>query len=146
MLDEPTVGLDPVLRADLWNQFGALARRGTTLLISSHVMDEADHCAELLLMREGRLLAHTTPTRLRGHRMHVTGASVPVSHPAHHRSPGLSPRISGYHGPDSAPVGGDHRGIAMILVVPSAVITLMYFMFQNVPTRPGVPTPSTRPA
>lgn len=65
VLDEPTVGLDPVLRADLWNQFGALARRGTTLLISSHVMDEADHCAELLLMREGRLLAHTTPTRLR---------------------------------------------------------------------------------
>ena len=65
VLDEPTVGLDPVLRADLWNQFGALARRGTTLLISSHVMDEADHCAELLLMSEGRLLAHTTPTRLR---------------------------------------------------------------------------------
>lgn len=65
VLDEPTVGLDPVLRADLWNQFDALARRGTTLLISSHVMDEADHCAELLLMREGRLLARTTPTRLR---------------------------------------------------------------------------------
>ncbi len=65
VLDEPTVGLDPVLRADLWSQFHALARRGTTLLVSSHVMDEADHCADLLLMREGRLLAHTTPTRLR---------------------------------------------------------------------------------
>lgn len=65
VLDEPTVGLDPVLRADLWDRFGALARRGTTLLISSHVMDEADRCEDLLLMRDGRLLAHTTPTRLR---------------------------------------------------------------------------------
>jgi ABC-2 type transport system ATP-binding protein len=65
VLDEPTVGLDPVLRVDLWNRFDELARRGTTLLVSSHVMDEADHCNELLLMREGRLLAHTTPDRLR---------------------------------------------------------------------------------
>ena len=65
VLDEPTVGLDPVLRVDLWEQFDRLARSGTTLLLSSHVMDEADHCGDLLLMREGRLLAHTTPTRLR---------------------------------------------------------------------------------
>lgn len=65
VLDEPTVGLDPVLRVDLWTQFAKLARRGTTLLVSSHVMDEADHCNDLLLMREGRLLAHTTPARLR---------------------------------------------------------------------------------
>jgi ABC-2 type transport system ATP-binding protein len=65
VLDEPTVGLDPVLRVDLWGQFTRLARAGTTLLVSSHVMDEADHCGELLLMREGRLVAHTTPTRLR---------------------------------------------------------------------------------
>jgi ABC-2 type transport system ATP-binding protein len=65
VLDEPTVGLDPVLRVDLWEQFDQLARRGTTLLVSSHVMDEADHCGDLLLMREGRLLAHTTPRQLR---------------------------------------------------------------------------------
>ena len=65
VLDEPTVGLDPVLRVDLWEQFDHLARSGTTLLVSSHVMDEADHCADLLLMREGRLLAHTTPRQLR---------------------------------------------------------------------------------
>jgi ABC-2 type transport system ATP-binding protein len=65
VLDEPTVGLDPVLRVDLWEQFDQLARRGTTLLVSSHVMDEADHCGDLLLMREGRLLAHTTPSKLR---------------------------------------------------------------------------------
>jgi len=65
VLDEPTVGLDPVLRVDLWDQFRQLARHGTTLLVSSHVMDEADHCGDLLLLREGRLLAHTTPARLR---------------------------------------------------------------------------------
>ncbi len=65
VLDEPTIGLDPVLRVDLWTQFHELARRGTTLLVSSHVMDEADHCGDLLLMREGHLLAHTTPTKLR---------------------------------------------------------------------------------
>jgi len=65
VLDEPTVGLDPVLRVDLWDQFHRLASRGTTLIVSSHVMDEADHCGDLLLMREGRLLAHTTPDKLR---------------------------------------------------------------------------------
>lgn len=65
VLDEPTVGLDPVLRVDLWEQFNRLAEQGTTLLVSSHVMDEADHCGDLLLMRDGRILAHTTPTKLR---------------------------------------------------------------------------------
>lgn len=65
VLDEPTIGLDPVLRADLWGQFHALARAGTTLLVSSHVMDEADHCGDLLLARDGHLVAHTTPTQLR---------------------------------------------------------------------------------
>jgi ABC-2 type transport system ATP-binding protein len=65
VLDEPTVGLDPVLRVDLWGQFHEIARRGTTLVVSSHVMDEADHCGDLLLMRDGQLLAHTTPAKLR---------------------------------------------------------------------------------
>jgi ABC-2 type transport system ATP-binding protein len=65
VLDEPTIGLDPVLRADLWDQFHALVKSGITLLVSSHVMDEADRCGDLLLMREGHLLAHITPERLR---------------------------------------------------------------------------------
>lgn len=65
VLDEPTVGLDPVLRVDLWGRFHELARGGATLLVSSHVMDEADHCGDLLFMREGRLLTHTTPKKLR---------------------------------------------------------------------------------
>jgi ABC-2 type transport system ATP-binding protein len=65
VLDEPTVGLDPVLRAELWGSFHALAREGTTLLISSHVMDEAAECDSLLLMRDGALLEHVTPGQLR---------------------------------------------------------------------------------
>ena len=65
VLDEPTVGLDPVLRTELWAMFHELARGGTTLLISSHVMDEARECDRLLLMRDGALLEQTTPKQLR---------------------------------------------------------------------------------
>ncbi|UNO43926.1 ABC transporter ATP-binding protein [Streptomyces sp. MST-110588] len=66
VLDEPTVGLDPVLRRDLWHLFHAIAaERGATLLVSSHVMDEAERCHRLLLMREGRILADGTPGALR---------------------------------------------------------------------------------
>lgn len=57
VLDEPTVGLDPVLRRDLWGLFHGLAERGIALLVSSHVMDEAQRCDRLVLMREGRVLA-----------------------------------------------------------------------------------------
>jgi ABC-2 type transport system ATP-binding protein len=64
ILDEPTVGLDPVLRHDLWETFYGLARAGKTLLISSHVMDEAVNCDRLLLMREGRLLAIASPEEI----------------------------------------------------------------------------------
>jgi ABC-2 type transport system ATP-binding protein len=65
VLDEPTVGLDPVLRRDLWQLFHDLAEQGTTLVVSSHVMDEADRCDALLLIRDGRLLAQATPAELR---------------------------------------------------------------------------------
>ena len=65
VLDEPTVGLDPVLRVELWERFAAIAAKGSTLLVSSHVMDEAEHCDQLLLMREGRLLAELPPAELR---------------------------------------------------------------------------------
>ena len=64
LLDEPTVGLDPVLRAQLWDLFGRLADRGVTLLVSSHVMDEAARCDHVLLMRDGALLASGPPKEL----------------------------------------------------------------------------------
>jgi ABC-2 type transport system ATP-binding protein len=64
VLDEPTVGLDPVLRRDLWQAFHALADEGATLLVSSHVMDEASRCDDLLLLREGVLVFTGAPAEL----------------------------------------------------------------------------------
>jgi len=75
VLDEPTVGLDPVLRESLWQVFRALAAEGATLLISSHVMDEALRCDEVVLVHAGRVLAHTTPRGL----MEQTGRDDPDS-------------------------------------------------------------------
>ena len=72
VMDEPTVGLDPVTREELWTTFHALAAKGTTLLVSSHVMDEAFRCDRVLLMREGRLLASTTADDL----LESTGAKT----------------------------------------------------------------------
>jgi ABC-2 type transport system ATP-binding protein len=65
VLDEPTVGLDPLLRRELWATFHRLAAEGTTLLVSTHVMDEADRCDHLLLMREGAIIAAGSPDELR---------------------------------------------------------------------------------
>jgi ABC-2 type transport system ATP-binding protein len=64
-LDEPTVGVDPALRVEFWRHFRELAAAGTTILVSSHVMDEADRCDELMLMRTGRIVARGTADDLR---------------------------------------------------------------------------------
>jgi ABC-2 type transport system ATP-binding protein len=76
VLDEPTVGLDPVLRRDLWAMFHGLADAGTGVLVSSHVMDEAERCDRLLLLRDGALLADDTPSALleRTHTVDVESA------------------------------------------------------------------------
>jgi ABC-2 type transport system ATP-binding protein len=65
VLDEPTVGLDPVLREDLWNMFHRIADTGAGVLVSSHVMDEAERCDRLLLMRDGVFIADGTPDEIR---------------------------------------------------------------------------------
>ena len=107
-------------------------------------MDEADHCGDLLLLREGHLLAHTTPTQLREDTgctsleeaflsviRHSTAAPSRLSPHAYIATTGRILRQ----------LAADHRSVAMILVVPSLIITLMYFMFQNAPHRPGTPSP-----
>ena len=75
VLDEPTVGLDPVLRAELWDLFQRLASDGAALIVSSHVMDEALRCDRLLLLREGEIIADTTPKQL----LDATGQHDPES-------------------------------------------------------------------
>lgn len=65
VLDEPTVGQDPVLREELWTWFHQLADEGVTLLVSSHVMDEANRCDRLLLVREGSIIADDTPAAVK---------------------------------------------------------------------------------
>lgn len=72
ILDEPTVGLDPLLRRELWELFEDLAAKGRTLLVSSHVMDEAERCRDLLLLRNGELLWHDT----KDHLLDATGAAT----------------------------------------------------------------------
>jgi ABC-2 type transport system ATP-binding protein len=73
VLDEPTVGLDPVLRVDLWTLFRSLAATGVTLVVSSHVMDEATRCDRLVLLRDGAIVADTTPDEL----LRSTGTTDP---------------------------------------------------------------------
>ncbi|MDH6182271.1 ABC-2 type transport system ATP-binding protein [Microbacteriaceae bacterium SG_E_30_P1] len=73
VLDEPTVGLDPLLRENLWSIFRSLADSGVTVIVSSHVMDEALRCDDLILLRDGALVAHTTPAGL----LEQTGATNP---------------------------------------------------------------------
>jgi ABC-2 type transport system ATP-binding protein len=65
ILDEPTVGLDPLIRRDMWRIFHGLAGMGIVILVSTHVMDEADRCDDLVLMRAGRIISTGTPQELR---------------------------------------------------------------------------------
>lgn len=87
VLDEPTVGLDPVLRRQLWGTFSDLAQRGRAILVSSHVMDEAERCDRLLLMRAGSLIADEAPSDLlaRTHTGDVESAFLALVGSAAHR-------------------------------------------------------------
>ncbi|CAM5340247.1 Vitamin B12 import ATP-binding protein BtuD [Streptomyces tendae] len=104
VMDEPTVGLDPMVRRELWLVFRRLADEGTTLLVSSHVMDEADRCDRLLLMRSGRLLAsadrgslleHTGCDEVEEAFLHLVTAAAAAEAQARRRHPvdGLSPHL-----------------------------------------------------
>ena len=65
LLDEPTVGVDPELRAEFWSYFGGLARQGRTVVMTTHYMEEATQCDSVALLHEGRLLAHDRPATLK---------------------------------------------------------------------------------
>ncbi|MBT2565756.1 ABC transporter ATP-binding protein [Arthrobacter sp. ISL-85] len=112
VLDEPTVGLDPVLRADLWDRFRAMAKAGTTLLVSSHVMEEASRCDTLLLLREGRLLAQLTPAELSecGHSSNLEQAFLSIIR-EQEASDGGSPPKEAVTGSGDSGVTGQHRSV-----------------------------------
>ncbi|HET7615505.1 MAG TPA: ABC transporter ATP-binding protein [Bacillales bacterium] len=65
ILDEPTVGIDPVLRKQVWDAFEELVQKGTAILVTTHVMDEAERCDRLAMIRSGRLIASGTPEALK---------------------------------------------------------------------------------
>ena len=125
ILDEPTVGLDPLTRQALWILFRDLAEQGTTLLVSSHVMDEATRCDSVLFMRDGRFLAYEPVADLQRR----TGTSSPED--AFVALIEVARII--------AQLKGDPRAIALILLVPPLLLTLLYYVFCDLPTPPGQP-------
>ena len=143
MLDEPTVGLDPVLRRDLWALFRDLADRGVTLLVCSHVMDEAAHCDRLLLLREGRLLADDTLDGLlaRTGTDDVEAAFLALVDDAARRTgradeePGMSTRRTlATARRVLAQLRHDPRTIALLLVVPCVLVGLLAWIFHGTST------------
>ncbi len=129
VLDEPTVGLDPVLRRDLWALFHRIAEAGSAVFVSSHVMDEAERCDRLLLMREGRIIADGSPDDIRA----KTGAGGHRVRVPHHRQGGrtVTPRITlAVAGRVLTQLRRDHRTLAMLLVLPCLLISLLWWMFE----------------
>lgn len=162
VLDEPTTGLDPLLRASLWETFRALAGRGAALIVSSHVMEEADYCDHLLFLRGGRLLAAGAPDELRRRTgaQSMTDVFVEListapepspagedvaSAPARRRTARPEPpspaRIARTAGRVLAQLRHDPVTIALVAVIPIVLLALMRYVFPGADTfqRIGIP-------
>jgi ABC-2 type transport system ATP-binding protein/ABC-2 type transport system permease protein len=149
ILDEPTVGLDPVLRRDLWRLFRQLAVRGTTLLVSSHVMDEARECDRILMMRDGRLLADDTEAALLRQTgttdisdafMALVGADASAPATAAAATPvAVSPRhlriLAATAGRVLRQLRHDPRSVALMLLPPVVLLGLLAWVLSG---QPGV--------
>ncbi len=134
VLDEPTVGLDPVLRAELWRMFHELARNGTTLLVSSHVMDEAGECDELLLMRDGVAARTVDAGRAApSHRAGRPGEGVPGCDRVG-RAGRMSVRVTFATAQRVLwQIRHDPRTIALLLAVPALLLVLLRYVFDGRP-------------
>ena len=131
VLDEPTLGLDPVLREKLWSRFRGLAAAGTTLLVSSHVMDEASECDDLVLMRDGAILRQAPPTRCARRPASTTsaGRSSPYREGAAmsvRSTLAIARRVLWQ-------IRRDRRTVALLLVVPTALLGLLHEAFAGDP-------------
>ena len=140
VMDEPTVGLDPVTREELWTTFHTLAERGATLLVSSHVMDEAFRCDQVLLMRSGRILATTTAKDL----LASTGADtvdaafLAVIADSEKQPEGRAAlmHLRTYLATTRrilTQLRADRRTVGLIAIVPAALLTLLYFVYRDYP-------------
>ncbi len=133
VLDEPTVGLDPVLRRDLWKLFHEIAERGAAVFVSSHVMDEADRCDRLLLMREGVIIADDTPERIREKTRTDDIESAFLALVEETGDASMNPRITfAVATRVLTQIRRDHRTAAMLLVLPCLLMTLLWWMFIDV--------------
>ena len=135
MLDEPTVGLDPVLRRDLWDLFRRLAGEGRTLFVSSHVMDEATRCDRLLLLRDGRILSDSTPPELLAAHRRRRRRAAPSSRSSTRRAAatGATDGVRGMNAGLTVATAArilrqlrsDHRTVALMVVVPCVLLGLL---------------------
>ena len=119
---------------DLWALFHRLADAGTAVFVSSHVMDEAERCDRLLLMREGRIIADGTPAEIKEQAGadDIEAAFLAIVEDGR----GMSPRITlAVAGRVLTQLRRDHRTLAMLLVLPCLLITLLWWMFEDTPRR-----------
>ncbi|KAI7258709.1 hypothetical protein KC345_g10496, partial [Hortaea werneckii] len=107
ILDEPTVGIDPVLRQSIWKELKALNRKGTTIVLTTHVMDEAEKCDRLAMIRDGVLLAVDTPAGL----LQATGSAT------------IEEAFLYY--------GGVRKTMALMFIAPLLVLSLMSLVFNG---------------
>ena len=130
VLDEPTVGLDPVLRDQIWSLFRKLAAGGTTIIVTSHVMDEASRCDDLILIREGQVLAHDSPAQL-CHKNGVKSVEEAFLKLVGEKSKSSLRKTLATAIRVLQQLSHDPRTLALVLLVPAVLLTILKYVFQG---------------
>ena len=131
-LDEPTVGVDPLLRVQFWTHFRALADAGTTIVVASHVMDEADRCDELLFIRSGKVIARGTRARdPRAGRHRRPRAGVPAVRRRRGGDPMNGRRIAALFRRVTEEIRRDRPSIALLFIAPLVITGLVTFILRE---------------
>ncbi len=131
-LDEPTVGIDPLLRVQFWAHFRELADAGTTIVVSSHVMDEADRCDELLFVRSGKVIARGTGREIRaGCRDRRPRAGLPPARRRCRGDPMNARRIAALFRRVVQEIRRDRPSIALLFIAPIIITGLLTFILRE---------------